>query len=218
MAVQCGPTFGACRIRVTRVDSLGNVIAGDNSYVTDQQISVAVAPNIDTGNTFTQRNGCGCATARFKSADTFNWFDLTFVDAALEPVLQAFLLGADTITDGGDTVGLAYPGALACDDDEPTVAFEFWTQRIIGSGQDATFPWVHFVFPMTIWHLGDNTFEEDFGKPQVAGFSRTNSNWGDGPYGDGPPDSTPIEEGGWWFTDVDPPDAECAAQPVTDIS
>jgi hypothetical protein len=218
MAVTCGPTFGLCRIRVTRVDSLGNVIAGDNAYVTDAAISLAVAVNKETGNTFSQRNGCGCSIARFRAPDIFNWFDLTFVDAELEPVLQEFLLGADPITDGGDTVGIAYPGALACAEQQPAVAFEFWAQRIVGSAQDTVFPWIHGVFPYSLWSLGDNTFEEDFGKPQVVGFTRTNANWGDGPYDDGPPDSTPIDEGGWWFTDIDPPDPECAAQAVTSSS
>lgn len=214
----CGPSFGACAVRLTRVDSDGKVIAGLNSYVTDKPISVALNPNIETGNTFSVRNGCGCSIARFKANDLFNWFEFEFTAAALEPVMQEFLLGAGGILDGADTVGVNYPGALSCDDDEPAVAFEFWTQHINGSAQDSQYPWFHFVFPRTIWHLGNNTFQEDFAQPVVAGFSRTNAMWGDGPYGDGPPDGTNIEEGGWWKTDVDPPTAECEAQPVTSTS
>lgn len=218
MAATCGVSFGVCTVRLTRVDATGGVIAGNNAYVSDKPVSVAVAPNIETGNTFSQRNGCGCGLARFKAPDVFNWFEFTFTAAALEPVMQEFLLGADGILDGSDTVGVSYPGALACDDDEPAVAFEFWTQHINGSAQDADLPWIHWVFPMTIWHLGDNTVEENILNPVVAGFSRTNGLWGNGPYGDGPPDGTNIEEGGWWKTDVDPPGAECNAQPVTHTS
>ena len=91
------------------------------------------------------------------------------------------MLGGDTIADGADVVGLAVPGTLACDEDEPAVAFEFWTQHIVGSGQDGTYPWVHWVFPKTVWQLGDNTFEEDIAQPTLTGFSRTNANWGEGP-------------------------------------
>lgn len=218
MAVNCGISFGICAVRLTRVDSRGSVIAGDNSYVTDKPITVTLTPNIETGNTFSLRNGCGCSLARFKAPDTFNWFEFEFTDGSLEPVMQAFLLGADEIVDGADTVGVSYPGALACDDDEPAVAFEYWTQNINGSAQDSTFPWFHFVFPRTVWHLGNNEFSEDLTRPVVAGFSKTNPLWGVGPYGDGPPDNTHIEEGGWWMTDVDPPTAECAAQPVTATS
>ena len=218
MSVNCGVSFGVCAIRLTRVDADGKVIAGLNSYVTDKPLSIAFNPNIDTGNTFAVRNGCGCSLARFKAPDTFNWFEFEFTAAALEPIMQEFLLGADGILAGADTVGVSYPGALDCDDDEPATALEFWTQHIVGSAQDAQYPWFHFVFPRTIWHLGNSTFAEDIAQPVVAGFSRTNAMWGVGPYGDGPPDNTHIEEGGWWKTDVDPPTAECAAQNVTSTS
>jgi hypothetical protein len=211
-------SFGLCAVRLTRVDAAGNVIAGDNSYVSDKPLSIALSPNIETGNTFSVRNGCGCSISRFKANDSFNWFEFTFTTASLEPEMQAFLLGAETIDDGGDVVGLAFPSQLACDEDEPAVALEFWTQHIVGSGQDGTYPWFHWVFPKTVWHLGDNTFEEGIANPVVAGFSRTNQQWGDGPYGDGPPDGQDIREGGYWKTDTDPPTAECAAVAVTATS
>jgi hypothetical protein len=218
MAVNCGVSFGLCRVRVTRVDSNGNVIAGNNAYVTDAALSISVTPNIETGTAISVRNGCGCKISSFKFPDTFNWFELAFVDTTLEPVLEAFLLGADTIVDGADVVGLAYPSSLACDEDEPAVAIEFWTKHIVGSGQDAIHPWVHYVFPMSIWQLGDNTFEEAAGQPTLNGFTRTNGNWGDGPYGDGPPDSQDISDGGWWKTADEPPTAACAAVAVTAVS
>src|SRR3990167_5004802 len=167
MAVNCGVSFGLCAVRVTRVDASGNVIAGDNAYVTDKPLSITLTPNIETGNTFSVRNGCGCSVARFKANDTFNWFEFTFQQAALEPEMQALMLGSETIVDGVDTVVLAFQGALACDEDEPAVALEFWTQHIVGSGQDGTFPWFHLVFPKTVWALSDNSFEEDIAQPSL---------------------------------------------------
>jgi hypothetical protein len=74
------------------------------------------------------------------------------------------------------------------------------------------------VFPKTVWQLADNTFEEDIAQPSLSGFSRTNPNWGDGPYGDGPPDSEDISEGGWWKTDTEPPAASCGAGDVSPSS
>ena len=218
MAVNCGVSFGLCRVRVTRVDSNGNVIAGNYAYVTDAALSISVTPNIETGTAISVRNGCGCKISSFKFPDTFNWFELAFVDTTLEPVLEAVLLGAETIVHGADVVGLAYPSSLACDEDEPAAALEFWTKHIVGSGQDAIHPWVHYVFPMSIWQLGDNTFEEAAGQPTLNGFTRTNGNWGDGPYGDGPPDGQDISEGGWWKTADEPPSAACAAVAVTSTS
>ena len=218
MAVNCGVSFGICALRVTKVDAAGNVVAGNNSYVSDNVISLGLRPNIEEGQTFSTRNGCGCSIARFKANDTFNWFEFTLAQAALEPELMSLLLGSETIEDGADVVGQAFNGALACDEDEPAVGLEFWTKHIVGSGQDGTYPWIHWVFPKTVWRLGDNTFEEGIANPTVEGFSRSNSQWGDGPYGDGPPDGQDISEGGWWKTDVDPPTAACAAAAVTATS
>jgi hypothetical protein len=219
MAVNCGVSFGLCVMRITKVDAAGNVVAGStNSYVSDKLISVGLSPNIETGNTFSLRNGCGCSISRFKSNDIFNWFEFTFAGGALEPEMMALMLGAETIVDGADVVGLAFPSQLDCDEDEPAVGLEFWTKHIVGSGQDGIHPWVHWVFPKTVWQLGDNTAEEDFLQTSLTGFSRTNSQWGDGPYGDGPPDGQDISEGGYWKTDVDPPAASCAAGSVTATS
>ncbi len=218
MAFNCGVSFGACLVRITRLDSNGNVIAGNNAYVSDKPISIAVNPNIEAGNSFSVRNGCGCGVARRKFPDTFNWWELTLNMAALEPEMQAFMLGADTIDNGGDVVGLAYPAALSCEDQAPAVAFEFWTEHIVGSGLDATYPYFHFVYPSTTWVVGDNTFEEGPAQPVLNGTSQTNSNWGEGPYGDGPPDGQDISEGGYWASDDDLPAAECGAQAVTSTS
>lgn len=219
MAVNCGVSFGVCRVRVTMVDAQGNVSGTtNNSYVTDAVTQVTLTPNIEAGTTFSQRNGCGCKVASFKANDTFNHFEFSFQNSKMEPALQAMLLGSATIEDGADVVGVAFPSGLECDEDEPAVAFEFWTQHNVGSGQDGLRPWIHWVFPKTVWQLGDNTFEEGIALPTLNGFSRTNSNWGDGPYGDGPPDSEVISEGAWWQTADEPPEADCATNNVTPSS
>ena len=85
MAYNCGVSFGACLVRITRLDSNGNVIAGNNAYVTDKPISIAVNPNNEAGTSFSVRNGCGCGVARKKNPDTFNWWELTLDVAAMEP-------------------------------------------------------------------------------------------------------------------------------------
>jgi hypothetical protein len=213
MAVNCGPSFGICALRVTLLDDFGNTNTGtDNSYVTDKQVSIAFSPNIDTGNTFSLRNGCGCSLARFKSEDVFNWWEFTFTDGALEPELTTLMVGGTTIADGADVVGQHFPGNLACDEIRRQVGLEFWTQHIVGSGKDATFPYVHWVFPMSVWQWSDNTAEEDFMNPVLTGFSRSNELWGGGPYGDGPPDGSDVgPEGAYWKSNDLPPAADCAA-------
>ena len=218
MANVCGVSFGACLVRVTRLNDSGCVIAGANAYVTDKPVSINVNPNIETGNNFPVRNGCGCKIASRKFPDTFNYWELTLNTASLEPILIAFMLGAAQITDGADSVGVAWPSALDCDEASPAVAFEFWTENVTGSGLDATYPYFHWVFPSTVWQIGDNTFEEGNATPTLTGFSQTNTCWGEGPYGDGPPDSEDIREGGFWASGDALPTAACAAAEVTAVS
>lgn len=218
MANPCGVSFGACLLRVTRLDSNGNVIAGNNTYVSDKLTQVTVNPNNEAGNNFSVRNGCGCKIASRALPDTFNFMDLSLQDAALEPVLISFLLGAATITDGSDVVGWAGPAALDCTEASPLVAFEFWAENGVGSGLDPVYPYWHWVFPATTWALGDNTFAEGPASPTFNGKSQTNSNWGEGPFGDGPPDAEDISEYGAWATDHALPTASCSAQAVTSTS
>ena len=161
---------------------------------------------------------CGCKIGSRKFPDTFNYWDITLSTAQIEPTLLAFLTGSSTIEDGADTVGLAFASALACDEQAPKVAFEFWAENGSGSGLHATYPYWHWVFPATTWVFGDNTFEEGPAEPTLNGASQTNGNWGAGPYGDGPPDGQDISEGGVWATNDTLPTAECAAQPVTSVS
>jgi hypothetical protein len=218
VAFNCGVSFGACLVRITKVDDNGNVIAGSNSYVTDKPISISVNANNEAGNSFSVRNGCGCGIARRKFPDTFNYWELTLQMATLEPQMIAFMTGGATIEDGADVVGVAFPSSLACDEASPAVAFEFWAEHVVGSGLDATYPYFHWVFPSTTWVIADNTFEEGPAQPSLNGTSQTNANWGEGPYGDGPPDLQDISEGGFWATNDVLPTAECASQAVTAVS
>ena len=216
MAVNCGTSFGLCALRVTKLDDLGNVAAGSNSYVTDKQISLAFTPNIAVGNSFSLRNGCGCSLSRFKAEDIFNWWDFTFTDGALEPSLTTLMVGGTTISEAGSVVGQHFPEALACDEFRPQVALEFWTQHIVGSSKDGALPYVHWVFPATNWQWSSNTAQEDFLNPVLTGFSRSNALWGGGPYADGPPDGSDVgTEGSYWKTAELPPVANCSTATVT---
>jgi hypothetical protein len=136
----------------------------------------------------------------------------------IEPSLLAFLTGSATIEDGADTVGIAYPAELACDEQSPKVAFEFWAENGVGSGLHPTYPYFHAVYPSSTWVFGDNTFEEGNAQIVLNGETQTNGNWGEGPYGDGPPDGQDISEGAIWATGDTLPTAECGTQAVTAVS
>jgi len=55
----------------------------------------------------------------------------------------------------------------------------------------------------------------DFAQPVVNGFSRTNASWGDGPYGDMPEAIPTDAPGGFWYSSVAQPAAECGYQTTT---
>lgn len=218
MPVNCGPSFGLCGFRVTLLDELGNVESGDNSYVSDGGVSLAFSPNIDVGNTFTQRSGCGCKLASFKAEDNFNWWEFTFTDGLVEDAMVAMMTGGTPITEGASVVGIHYPEGLDCDEAQRMVAIEAWTQHVQrgGNGKDSLHPYIHWVWPASKWQFGDNTAEEDFMNPVLSGYSVSNALWGGGPYGDGPPDGSDVKSNGSrWKTGDAPPTADCALTTVT---
>ena len=196
--VNCGVSFGLCAIRVTTLADNG--LPGGKYVVSHKPVEITYNPNIDTGQTFVSRSGCGCSVARFRADDVFNWFEFSFSEDALEPQIEALMLGDTPILDSGDTVGVNGVGALACDVSPPYVGLEFWTQHIVGSGKDGIRPYIHWVYPATRWQRGNNSANESIARRVLNGFSRTNPMWGSGPYGDGPPDGQDVREFAWWQT------------------
>ena len=205
MAVNCGVPYGLCAVRVTELDSEGN--AEGDFAVSRNPITVGFNPNIDQGQQFISRNGCGCAIARIRSNDVFNWFELSFGQDALMPELESLLVDELPILDGADVVGVNGVSALECDEEAVTVAFEMWAQHYVGSGRDSIHRFVHWVFPRSRWQRGNNTISEGIGRTNLTGFSQTNALWGSGPYSDGPPDGQDVTEWAYWKTNDEMPDA-----------
>lgn len=214
MAVECGPSLQLCAVRVTLLDSLGNVSAAtDNSYVTDQLISVGANPDIQAGTVQTLTGGCDCTVADYRGDDKLKRFLFALGTAAVEPGLLALLIGADVIDAAGDVIGLTWPGPIQCGTSAPNTAFEFWTKHWNGDFQDATWPWFHHTYPSSSWQIGNQSFQNDFAQPTINGFSRQNQLWGNGPYGDQPA-GIDISRGGFYLTATEPPTAECGFQHV----
>jgi hypothetical protein len=140
----------------------------------------------------------------------FNWVEFTFGKDVLEPAIEALMTGDTPIVAGGLAIGVNGAGALECDEEPPAVAFEFWAKHYFGSALDATYKYVHWVFPRTTWQWGDNTQEGGaIGRTVLSGTSATNELWGGGPYGDGPPDGQDVVEWARFFTNDIPEATEC---------
>ena len=76
MAFNCGVSFGACLGQDHEGGRERERDRGNNTYVSDKPVSINVNPNIETGNNFPVRNGCGCKIASRKFPDTFNCWEL----------------------------------------------------------------------------------------------------------------------------------------------
>lgn len=219
MTAICPSSILACGMRVTLLDSLGNVAPGpNNSYVTDGLIQIQFTPDVFTPDERTQVSGCNCVIASAKFASLLKRFDLEIQKGQLEPGLEALMTGADVVLSGSDPIGAWWPNNSECGDTPPPfVALEVWSQAFEGNSQSEILPNIHWIWPKTQWILGQSVLNNDFKQDVLTGFSVPNSLWGEGPYGDGPGENVG-PQGGYWMTADDPPTAECGYQTVVPSS
>lgn len=210
MANPCYGGVQACRLRVARLDAGGVPDTGaDNLYVTDSLIQIQSTPEIEAGDEFTQKNGCGDICASFKGVDHIKRVTLALTLCQLDAELLEMLTGGSVLTSGGDTVGYAMPSST---DSPAPVSVEAWSKAWDGSqqavdGSDALY-W-RFVFPSTTWVLGQHTLANGIMTIPLTGTGTENSGFGTGPGGDLPA-SIPGPEA--YLLDTDLPDAECGYQ------
>lgn len=225
MAAPCGVPLGLCALRITRLISTTGCVAPspDNSFVTTELISLQLTPVIEAGADTTLTGGCDCVIASYRGIDKLKRFEFTITNPKLSPALYEMMIGGGIINDGAIPVGTTWPAELACGDSQDAVAIEFWVKHWNGSSQDATYPWIHHVYPQSYWQIGQQQFQNDFAQPTLTGFTRSNGCWGDGPYGDGPEAEygvqIDISDGGFYYTATNPPaDTDCDYANVTPSS
>ena len=224
MAAPCGVPFGVCAMRITRLDDSGCISGStDNTFTTAELIQLTLTPVVEAGADITLTGGCDCIIASYKGTDKLKRFEFEITNPKLAPALYEMMLGGEIILDGSTPVGTIWPAELDCGESQAAVALEFWVKHISGDAQDVTYPWIHHVYPQTLWQIGQQQFQNDFAQPTLTGFSRKNECWGDGPYGDGPEaefgTSYDISTGGFYYTATDPPaDTACEYGDVTPSS
>lgn len=217
----CPNSILFCALRVTRLNVDGTPAAGpNNAYVTDRAMTLTMTPDIEDGEDKVMIGGCDCINARYRGRDKLKGFSLALTSTAVEPGLMEMLLGATLISDGSDDpvpIGVNWPTQLSCSDgQQPPVGIEGWSKAWVDDRQDDGFPYIRWVFPMTFWQMDENELGADFLELALNGYTRTNENWGVGPYSDQVVNGEIIEfepQGGFFFDDMIPA-AGCGYQGI----
>lgn len=209
MTLVCDAAIHLCRVRVTRLDQIGNVSPGPNNvYVTDNPIMLSVKPEIEAGVSKTLVGGCDCIVADYRGYDKLKRFNLELDLATIEPGLLEMITGGPAILDAGaQPIGMWWASQASCSQPaQPNVCVEGWQDLWEVDRQSAIYPYIHWIWPSVHWQIGDYSLQNDFNQPKAMGFTRGNTQWGLGPFGDLPEACHPL--GGFFFTNQIPA-AQC---------
>lgn len=218
-APNCYGSIQACRLRVGALDENGAPDPGvGNLVVTDALIQIQTSYNIETGQEFTQKNGCGAICQTFKEDDKIKSVGLELQLCQLDYELLNLLLGSTALSAtgllsaGSDVIGYDLPASTA--GAQNGVTMEAWTKAWDGGSQPVSFGgdalYHHFVWPKTTWVPGQRTLQSGILVIPVTGTGFENPNAGDGPANDWPLYGPNGAEQA--FLDDTIPDAACGAQ------
>ena len=189
----CARIVQACALRVARLEPNGVPDPGaNNMYVSDALTQLVVDPQVEEGDEFTVKNGCGAICVNVKDCDRLKRLNVTLGLCYPDPELQELLAGGVVLTNvlpGDDAVGYGFPrlNEAACPNG---VSVELWAKRYDSSGApDSTFPYEWYVLPRVYLQHGGRTHENGPLAIEFAGFAIENENWFDGPENDWPVDS-----------------------------
>lgn len=206
MANDCLAQVQVCALRVGRLGSTGAPSVGaSNIYVSDALVTLTVTPEIEEGDEFLQKNGCGSLCVNYKSHDQIKRLGVELTLCTPDPELHEILSGGTRLTNGA-AVGWAIE-PLSNSTAPNGVSLEFWTRRILDDGSsDSTYPYGWWAMPRVYVKPGAKTFENGAQLSVFSGFATENANWGNGPANDWPvPSIRSIQ----WIPTASIPTATC---------
>lgn len=207
----CPSAIHLCFVRFTRLDTVGNPVAGPNNfYVDDKPMVLTVTPDILAGEVKDLKGGCDQLIATYRGQDILKRFNLELDMGNVSPALEEILTGAPAILDDdSNPIGVQFQ--VPCGTQQPFVALEAWQDLYDCDHQpSAPYPYKRWVFPASRWQRGAETLQNDFDQPKFTGFTVGNANWGMGIYGDQPEAVQPT--GAWFFDTTLPEAADCSWQ------
>lgn len=186
MPTQCFPFAQGRRLRVTKLDSCGNPETSDicGQVVSKGFVQVSVSSNTITGTSIQPQNAAGELCYRLQAPDVFTGHNLSIEFCEVDPSLMGLVTLSNPVLDyANDIVGFqTVAGSHAAG-----YALEVWMGvpgvecppedvNPVDSLGYVLFP---FIIPGA---LGDFTIANDAVNFTVAGYTKSNVNWGVGPY------------------------------------
>lgn len=194
MAAVCFTPFKIPRIRVTRLNSCGQVVTGSCSQVvTDGIISIEMTKNYEDRQEFFVKNGDGQFCVRETNPPILKWIDLVITFCNVDPDIVN-IVAAEPLYASDDSaatkIGWSTTEGSAAN---VNFALEGWT-RLSGTGVLCTGgqEYGYFLWPWVVeGTIGDMTLENGVANFVINARTHGNSLWGVGPYNVDYSDATP---------------------------
>jgi hypothetical protein len=236
-ATKCLSLVKGRRIRVTRLDSCGRPIYGDDSQVVSKGfISVAFTANTTESDEINVTNAAGETCVYEAAVTSLVGYGLEIAFCEVDPELFALVTGQPVVlgADGNTVIGFDVDTKISLDNSN--FALELWAGSPTGdacSTEGAQGAYGYLLLPFLKGGiLGDFTVENGAVTFTLTGANTSEGNsWGVGPYDDimldnsatpAPgPMATPVSTSialRTIVTDLAPPEAACGARPLLDPS
>lgn len=176
-------------IRVTRLDSAGNLLTGPaDSYTTSAFMRISFTPEYEEGDEITEKGANGVVCVTYKAPDTLKRITMELAICEPDPELTALLSGGlllrKNIGSSDDvntkSVGWAAPGV----GDDPAgngVAIEAWSHAVKDGKRSGVLPYFHWIFPyVKMRQSGDRVIENGLMANTFEGFGLGNASFQSG--------------------------------------
>jgi hypothetical protein len=214
MANQNGGSLHCVAIRVTALKSDGSH-ANQPMYVTDNLVKIDFNPELEAGQEVADKNAAGIVYVSYRLQDVIKRYTVNLETVTNDPELEVILTGGTTYTSGGsgsvNVKGYQY-GALGQFTSPYGVSVEAWTHNIVAGVINPTQPYQRWVLPRLYLVKGNRTIDINRLASPFSGFATENPNWGAGPAGDFPFDSTKAVQ---WMYDTAYPTPQIGTQTTT---
>lgn len=169
-------------VRLTRLDSCGNVVVGTcSTLVSECFVSVTLSPEIEAGEDYLQKSAWGDLCISDRDPDQIRWYNVTIEFAEINPDALDIVGNTTPIINSGDTIG-TWIGQTT---NEDAFALEIWTKRTGADCSASTPEWGYFVLPFVRNGRveGDIVIENGVLTMSVMGMAfPAPASWGLGPY------------------------------------